>query len=1421
VLAVDASDPQVVFVNGDHTLERSLDGGASWTTIFGEDPVAGAFDATGAFVLVGDRGVYRTPDRGITWAHRQGNLQITQFHTIALDPTNPDIVYGTAHDHVRSMKFTGTPVWNYTGGGYEYGKILVDPATPNTLYDLPNRGAPELGDRLRFIRSEDGGANWLEKTNGIDTTEGSADHRAIAIDSSNPSRLLVGTTRVYQTTDRAESWRAISPTLSSGTYPGNVLTEIAIAPSRGQTIYAGTADGGFFASDDGGTSWQKRSTGLPINSILDIQIDPADHRNAYVAMGYPARDRVWFTSNGGTTWTNATGDLPAAHWVQTMVVDWRFVTPVLYVGTGRGAYRSLNDGTTWSRSFATGLPNTEVTDLQFLPHMGILAAGTFGRGVFEIILPPPVPTAPDLLNDDDSGTTATDNRTNLRRPRFTGTGWAGASRIELVEGATVIATGALDPVTGVWTLQPATALADGQHTIAARVADQLGHLSNVSAAITVTIDATPPLPPATPDLVAASDLGVSASDDITSDNTPTFSGTAEANTVVTVYSDVAVPLGTATAGGAGTWSFTSPALADGSHQITALAADTAGNVGELSEALSITIDTTPPAEMPSTPDLVDAGDSGSSAGDNITNVVTPTFTGTAPAGAIVAVLDGTTVRGTTVSDAGGVWSFTSPALGQGLHAITARVMDAAGNLGPASAPLSVTIDTTAAAPAALDLTAASDSGISSSDNTTNITTPTITGTAESLSTVTVSSDIAGTLGVALADAAGNSSFSSPMLADGLHRVTARATDVAGNTSGSSAALSVRIDTQAPAAPPLPDLAATRDSGASNSDNITNVRSPTFTGTSEAGSRVSVISNIAGVLSTVTANTSGVWSFTGGNLVDGDHQITVTATDLAGNTSGTSPALPVTIDTTRPLRPSVQGLDPTSDTGISDGDNITQNTRPILRGTAEAGATVAVALGGLVLGTTVADDGTWNLPTPALSDGVYGVTATATDAAGNASVSSPPLLMTIDTTIVPPATPALDAASDTGNSNSDQITGTTTPTLMGTAEPGSSVAILEGNIQLNLVSADAAGLWHSNPNLSEGTHAITAQATDSAGNTSELSGVLNVTIDTTVPSAPSAADLDPASDSGRFDSDDYTNDPAPLLRGTADPDNMVEVFDGPTSLGTAVANNTGDWSFRPSAPLGDGEHHLAVIASDSAGNGSVRSGSLRITIDTVAPSQPAPPNLDRASDTGASRNDGLTNDQTPTFRGSADPTSAVELFDAAISLGVRFPDPGGDWTLTSDRTLSPADHQVFAKITDLAGNTSPASTPLRITIDLQGPTITSRELDRVRGRVTGIRLAFSAALDSAQALQDVGKYQLTLGRRAGALTAAVYDPDTRSVQLTFRKPIAAARLPRATLRISGQSGIADLIGNLLDGDGDGRPGGDFVLRLFDARFDRIP
>jgi hypothetical protein len=273
-----------------------------------------------------------------------------------------------------------------------------------------------------------------------------------------------------------------------------------------------------------------------------------------------------------------------------------------------------------------------------------------------------------------------------------------------------------------------------------------------------------------------------------------------------------------------------------------------------------------------------SADSGSSATDFVTNVATQTISGTLSdplgTGDVVQVsLDsGATWRTATAAAGGMTFSLTGVVL-TGSNTLLARVGTAAGGFSTALSQAYVLDQVAPAGPSAPDLTAASDSGRSSTDNITNAATPTFTGTAEAGSTVTLfdGTTVIGT-GVATG---GKWSVAASTLANGVHSLSAKATDLAGNVSAASGALSVTIDRVAPSAPVVTGLTSILGLIA------------TLSGTAEVGSTVAISSGTS-TLGTTTVGTGGNWSWSFISAFSNTVRVlTAVASDVAGNKSATS------------------------------------------------------------------------------------------------------------------------------------------------------------------------------------------------------------------------------------------------------------------------------------------------------------------------------------------------------------------------------------------------------------------------------------------------------------------------------------------------------------------------------------------------------
>ncbi len=972
------------------------------------------------------------------------------------------------------------------------------------------------------------------------------------------------------------------------------------------------------------------------------------------------------------------------------------------------------------------------------------------------------PTLPDLAASDDSGSSSTDNITkNTSALTFSGTAEIGSS-VELFRGGST-SLGSMTAASGNWSFE--FTLAEAAYSISAIATDTAGNVSAASAALTLIVDTSTPAAPSIPDLADASDTGTLNGDNITKNTTGlVFAGTAETGATVELFRAGTVSLGSGTATG-GNWSFAAAALLDGANSITAVATDPAGNSSSVSGALSVTVDTA--AAAPSQPDLAAADDTGTSSSDNLTkNTVDLTFSGTAETGSTVELFREGSVSLGSAAAAGGNWSIDA-ILTPSSHTILARITDIAGNVSAFSLSTAVEVDVSAPAmPGIPDLATEDDSGIATDNITKNTSALTFTGTAVE-STSRIELFRAGTVSLGTSTVSGGVWSIDASLLEGSYSITAVETDAAGNASSASFALALTVDTTV-ANPSIPDLDATDDTGSSDTDNLTrNTSALTFNGTAESGAAVT-IKDGATVLASGTA-TGGNWIIDA-SLAAGLHTISAYATDIAGNISGTTTTLSVTVDTTAPGIPGTPNLADASDSGTSNTDNITKTTTGLsFTGTAEVGIGVSIyRLGTVLLNSGTATGGNWSIAAD-LAEGAHSITAVATDAAGNSSAASTGLSVTIDATAPSaPALPNLLVASDLGSSNTDNITSKANPlSFDGSATSGLIIKYYDETT--NGGSVASSGTYAFSLSLSEASHDITVTATDVAGNESANSPILTVLIDRTAPSVPSVPDLAATSDTGFLDNDNITKLLTLTFNGTADANvNITHIITG-TGLGSttpaATADGSGNWSFPFTFMASNSPVTVSAKAVDLAGNESVASSGLVVTIDTAAPSAPTGIDLATADDTGSNTADNTTKQTTDlTISGSGTNGTRIELFRAGtISLGTMDITVGTAWTF--ETSLAEAVHSITAKATDAAGNTSSASTALSITVDttVAAPSIPdlltaddtgSSSSDNLTKLTSGITFT-----GTAEAGASVSIKQGSTDLNAGTATGGNYSIDT--------------------------------------------------------------
>jgi len=498
---------------------------------------------------------------------------------------------------------------------------------------------------------------------------------------------------------------------------------------------------------------------------------------------------------------------------------------------------------------------------------------------------------------------------------------------------------------------------------------------------TVTLDRIPPSAPLAPDVLDASDTGVSSVDDLTSDSTPAVSasgGVAGETVTITatkgatsVQCSYVVPAS----------SCDLPTLSDGTWSLAATLTDAAGNVSPSSAPTSLTVDSAAPS-APLAIDLETASDSGSSNADDITNDTTPAFsaTGGVPGDTMTITATNGSRSATCSYVVGSATNCSMPPMSDGTWLVGAAVTDQAGNVSAGSSQLPVTIDSSGLGGMTLDLLANSDSGSSSQDDITSESSPSFSVNGQVLGDiVTVTATKPGVAPVTCTYTVGAvSSCTLGILEDGNWSVAASVTDLAGN-AGTTDALPVTIDTSAPSAPLAPDLVAGSDLGASSSDDLTSDSTPELSGGSVPdGSFVTMTASKPGspsVSCSYVASPS-VSSCELPALSDGDWSISAMVSDPAGNASPMGPALPVTIDTLAPSAP----LAPVEDgagTGRFTVPGIPSGTVVIIEG----------RNGSEFLSCTYVAGSQSSCSLGEVGSGAWEITAVATDQAGNASPAS--------------------------------------------------------------------------------------------------------------------------------------------------------------------------------------------------------------------------------------------------------------------------------------------------------------------------------------------------------------------------------------------------------------------------------------------------
>jgi photosystem II stability/assembly factor-like uncharacterized protein len=322
-----------------------------------------------------------------SWSAINSGLTNTQVYALAIDPTNPSIIYaGTNAGVFKSTDWGGN--WSATNSGSTNTHVMalaIDPSNAGTIYAGSNDGV---------LKSTDGGGRWSAMNSGLTNT----DVWALAIDPSNTSTLYAGTQRgVFKSADGGGHWNHLATP--------NAVNALAIDPSNTSIIYAMIQDAGVYKSTDGGDSWFSTihyQTWLPGYALA---IDPGNTSTLY-AGGVLA---VYKSTDGGENWLPI---FPTSYGL-ALAID-PTDSGILYAGTwGLGIFKSSDGGVTWNaiNSGLTSAAGLLVTALAIDPtNASIMYAGTWG-GVFKSF--PPGSLSLNVFKSGTSNGSVTSNPTGI------------------------------------------------------------------------------------------------------------------------------------------------------------------------------------------------------------------------------------------------------------------------------------------------------------------------------------------------------------------------------------------------------------------------------------------------------------------------------------------------------------------------------------------------------------------------------------------------------------------------------------------------------------------------------------------------------------------------------------------------------------------------------------------------------------------------------------------------------------------------------------------------------------------------------------------------------------------------------------------------------------------------------------------------
>ena len=413
-----SSDNRDELYVADSSFWGSVDGGETFKQVqMGGDTHDIWIDPKNAdrYVVTHDGGLNITTQRARS--SKRVTLPIGQMYHVALDNEVPYRVYSNMQDNgTMRGRVTepeggfGPSSWDHFLGGCESGFTVPDPKNPEIVY------ATCYGNKVTRWEEKTGRARSIAPSLiSLDSPPNDAKYRChwsapLAIDPFDTNNVLYGCQLILKTSNGGQSWKELSPDLSTqdptriipsggivgdnlGQFYGEVVFAIAYSEIKQGLIWAGTNDGKVWNSQDGGTTWNDltralTAVGMPAWGMVS-KIEPSHHDpgTAYIAVARHMMDDrepyIYKTADFGKTFTRVSGDLPNQSPLSYVraVAESPAKKGLLYAGTGHGFYYSMDDGAHWTQ-LQTGLPTAPVTWIATQKNFHDVVVSTYGRGLY-------------------------------------------------------------------------------------------------------------------------------------------------------------------------------------------------------------------------------------------------------------------------------------------------------------------------------------------------------------------------------------------------------------------------------------------------------------------------------------------------------------------------------------------------------------------------------------------------------------------------------------------------------------------------------------------------------------------------------------------------------------------------------------------------------------------------------------------------------------------------------------------------------------------------------------------------------------------------------------------------------------------------------------------------------------------------------